>query len=336
LKAVYPKNFPNSNGGVSLRQNINNNSNTHRGSNKKALTWYFIAIGILFFLIPFIGIVTNADLIGQNTTVISRVNVTNAPPFILAIDIDDPVDLIPNSTVNIFCNVTARDYNGWADITTVNATFFDALISSAESSDHPRTHYTNTSCLPDATLDANTRVFICGFEVEYYANAGSWNCSAEVTDTYGISDTGQNSTNINELLAIITPEMIDYGDIPVLDVSSNVIANVTNVGNRNINLTLYGYNNTVSDGLAMGCEQGNISYVNQRWSLIDEVWDDMTILDNDVPQVVPTLTIFQRNNTLEETINQTNWKLYVEQGPGGTPFGVCTGQIIFGAILATG
>ena len=104
--------------------------------------------------------------------------------------------------------------------------------------------------------------------------------------------------------------------------------------NRNINLTLYGYNNTVSDGLALGCEQGNISYVNQRYSLIDDAWASMTILNNSVPQIVPSLTIMQRNNTLIETINQTNWKLYIEQGPGGTPFGICTGQIIFGAVLA--
>ena len=320
-----------------MRHNTRKNSENIGVQRGKLFLTALFAIGILMILtIPLIGIVTSADLLGQNTTVISRVNITNSPPFIIAFDIDDPVDLTPNATTLVYCNVTARDYNGWADIVTVNATFYDAVLSSLEATNHPRTHYTNETCAAGTVLDANTREFICSFEVEYYANAGLWNCTAIVEDTFNISDSGTNSTTVNELLAIITPEMIDYGDIPVLDVSSNVIANVTNVGNRNINLTLYGYNNTVSDGLAMGCEQGNITFQNQRWSLIDEIWDDMTILDNDAPQIVPSLTIFQRNNTIDETINQTNWKLFVEQGPGGTPFGVCTGQIIFGAILATG
>jgi hypothetical protein len=334
LKAGIPKKVPDSNGGVCLRQK--SYVDCKEANDKRVPAWLFFAIGILLLLaLPMISIGINADLIGESTNVTSRVNVTNAPPFIISVNIDDPIDLIPNSTAMVYCNATVKDYNGWADIISVNATFFDAVLSTHESADHPRTHYTNSSCVSDEVIDAYTIIYLCGFNVEYYANAGDWNCTVRVTDTYGISDSGQNSTTISELIAIITPEMIDYGDIPVLDTSNNVIANVTNVGNRDINLTLYGYNNTPSDGLAMGCEQGNISYVNQRWSLTDQAWNVMTVLDNTAPQVVPSLTIMQRNNTREETINQTNWKLYVEQGPGGTPFGICTGQVVFGAILAS-
>ena len=293
----------------------------------------FTGLFLLSFLtLVFSPITIHADLVGQNTTVTSRVNVTNAPPAIINITIDDPVDLIANATRNVVCNVTVRDYNGVADIASVNATFYDAVQSSLLASDHPRTHYTNETCTEESVLDAVTAVYSCSFEVEYYANPGPWTCHAFANDTFGVSTNATENTTVNVLIALMTPEVIDYGDLPVLDTSANIEANVTNVGNSPINLTLYGYNNTPSDGLAMGCEQGNISFVNQRWSLIDEAWDDMTILDNDAPSLVPSLVIAHRNNSIEESINLTNWKLYVSEV--GIPFGVCTGQVIFGAVQA--
>ena len=274
----------------------------------------------------------DAGLVGENTTVISRVNVTNAPPAITNITIDDPIDLIANSTRTVVCNVTVQDYNGVADIVNVNATLYDFAESSLFADDHPRTHYTNESCIEDDVIDAVTALYRCTFEVEYYANPGTWTCHAYANDTFGISTNRAENTTINTLIALMTPEIIDYGDIPVLDISANIEANVTNVGNTMINLTLYGYNNTPSDGLAMGCEQGNISYINQRWSLTDDAWASMNILDNDAPEIVPGLTIGHRNNTIEESVNTTHWKLFVSEV--GIPFGICTGQIIFGALEA--
>jgi hypothetical protein len=299
----------------------------------KNIFFAFIAfILISSSLMLFSSYYVNADLIGQNTTVTSRVNVTNAPPDITNITIDDPIDLIANFTKTVLCNVTVRDYNGVADIANVNATLFDATFSSLISADHPRTHYTNESCIQDSAIDAVTALYTCSYEVYYYANPGIWTCHAFANDTFGVSSNYAENTTINTLIALMTPELIDYGDLPVLDISANVEANVTNVGNTEINLTLYGYNNTPSDGLAMGCEQGNISYVNQRYSLSDDAWASMNILNNTNPTLVPGLIINHRNNTIDESINTTHWKLYISEL--GIPYGVCTGQIIFGAVQA--
>ena len=299
------------------------------------LTVLYGIVGIILLSVSMIFFFPSgayAELVGQNTTVTSRVNVTNAPPDITNITIDDPIDLEANFTKTIICNVTVRDYNGVGDIDSVNATFFDASESSLNAADHPRTHYTNESCVEDSALDAVTALYTCSFEVEYYANPGIWTCHAFANDTFSVPTNLSENTTINVLIALRTPSLIDYGDLPVLDTSANIEANVTNVGNTQINLTLYGYNNTPSDGLAMGCQQGNISYVNQRWSLTDEAWASMNILDNDAPELVPGLIISQRNNTIDESINTTNWKLYVSEL--GIPYGVCTGQIIFGAVQA--
>jgi hypothetical protein len=304
--------------------------------NKKIKSPFIIgAIGLMLLAVMLIVLSpskVNADLIGQNTTVISRVNVTNAPPDIISVTIDDPIDLVANFTRTVVCNVTVRDYNGVGDIDTVNATFYDYAQSTLDSASHPRTHYTNESCVEEDVIDAVTALYSCTFEVEYYANPGTWTCHAYANDSFGVTTSLDENTTINTLIALMTPELIDYGDLPVLDISANVAADVVNVGNAPINLTLYGYNNTPSDGLAMGCEQGNISYVNQRWSLTDELWDDMTVLDNAIPQMVPGLMIGHRNNTVEESTNTTNWKLYVSEL--GIPYGVCTGQVIFGAVQA--
>lgn len=288
---------------------------------------------LLLSIILFLNynVLVNAQ-IGGNTTVISEVNVTNAPPSILSIVPPNPVTLSPNATKLVECNVTVRDYNGYNDISNVNATFFDANASSLYASNFNRTHYTNSSCSFSTNLNANTALYTCGFNVYYYANPGQWNCTAYVNDSFNVGDNSSNATNISALIAISTPDVINYGDIPVLGTSADIPANVTNVGNRDVNLTLYGYNATPGDGLAMQCQQGNISYDNQRWALTNAAYGSMNILNNTLPELVPSLTIKQRNTTIADTINTTHWKLYV--APNGIPFGLCNGTIIFGGIQA--
>ena len=291
-----------------------------------------VLLGVLMLSLSLLIYQPVSAQIGQNTTVISEVNVTNAPPVILNVTLQNPIGLNANSTKFVTCNATIRDYNGFGDLSNVNATFFDSTYSSVNAPDANRTHYSNSSCSFVTNFDANTALYSCGFTVYYYANPYSWNCSVNVNDSYDVNDTRSNITNISVLIAISTPDVINYGDLPVLSTSADVAANVTNVGNRNVNLTLYGYNATPGDGLAMQCAQGNITYVNQRWALSNIAYAGMNVLNNTVPQIVPGLTIQQRNTTIANTINTTHWKLYVSAA--GVPYGLCNGTIIFGGIQA--
>lgn len=276
-----------------------------------------------------------AAQIGENTTVISEVNVTNAPPTILNITAPDPINLVANGTKFVTCNATVRDYNGFNDISNVNAKFYDINYSSLNAADANRTHYTNSSCSFISNSDAFTADYECGFNVAYYANPYKWNCSIHVNDSYNVNDSKMITTNVSVLIALSTPDVVNYGDLPVLSTSPDITANVTNVGNRDINISLYGYNATPGDGLAMQCQYGNITYVNQKWALTNAAFGSMNVLNNTVPEIVPGLTILQRNTTLAQTINTTHWKLYVAQGAGGTPFGLCNGTIVFGGLQAS-
>jgi len=62
--------------------------------------------------------------------------------------------------------------------------------------------------------------------------------------------------------------LIDYGDMAVGATSTVQEANNTNIGNRRINISVYGYGHTPNDGLAMNCTIGNISVENEKFSLV--------------------------------------------------------------------
>ena len=130
-------------------------------------------------------------------------------------------------------------------------------------------HYTNNTCT--ITQEGTYTDWInCSFNVWYYANPGTWNCTINVTDTLYKSGYGSDIFNISSLLALGLPDFIYYGLVNALDVSGENVSNVTNYGNVKVNLSLSGYGFRLNDGNAMNCTIGaikNISIANEKYNL---------------------------------------------------------------------
>jgi hypothetical protein len=305
----------------------------------------YLVIVMLIFALSFIVIKTpyiysySHGANYENVTVDTKVNITSSKPVITNIEIQQgnaTITLNAGMTREIICNVTVQDYNGWDDVTAVNATFFDGNSVTMADPDNENNHYTNTSCILNGNNGQYESYWECGFDVWYYANNGSnWICNATAIDAYyptnnNFSHSNHNITTIDPLYAINVTSLIDYGPMSVGDTSpESETANITNFGNMPVNVSLFGWGgNNVSDpkgeGLAFICEMGNISIENERYSVIDEFWLSMDSLSEN-PVMLPGLTIPKR--TAGEVINTTYWRLYVPPNP----FGECNGTIVFAA-----
>jgi len=280
--------------------------------------------------------VVEADKIGApSNTTMTLLNVTNAPPFVLNVIVTSPINLHPNGTVLVYCNGTVQDYNGWSDITLVNATLFEYSISKAEFTDHNRTHYSNSSCLnvSSSGLESN---FSCEFTMYYYADNSTWRCNMTAYDTYMASDNAIGNGTINTLIALTVPDVIDYGAVAVTNSSQNIQANLTNVGNKAINITMRAYGRNPGDNTAMVCTVGNITYTDQHYTMNPALeWISRPTPSNNGFGLIANLTIAQMNNSLALVLNTTNWILNLSSTLGGPgPAGVCNGTVEFTAIQA--
>lgn len=302
---------------------------------KRSLTLITTLITFLLAIFIISQFTNAANTVGgnyKNVTVQTRVNITNSKPTITEVVIYQETNISQkNITLNggslrlVTCNTTVRDYNGYADITNVNATLYHTT-SNSSASDNNNTHYTNTSC----TLTSGNGyfgVYNCGFNVVYYALNGTWTCNATAIDTYNKTSSLTNTTIIYPLYALNVTDGIDYGNVAVEDYSQKVNANITNFGNMAINISVEGYGVTRGDGLAMNCSlSGNITVENQKFALSELTnYNVMTALSSSA-QHIPGLTIPKQNDT-ELKINNTYWQLYIPPNPAGN----CTGYVIFQA-----
>lgn len=282
-----------------------------------------IAMLIVVFAITTASAQYNYDHVNVTT----QVNVTNAGPEILDVSLNNaqPVTLNAGGYQNVLCNVTVRDYNGFNDIDTVNATLYHYLNSS-EDPDDENYHYTNTSCAESSNDGQYLANYTCTFPVSYFANNGTWNCNASVNDTLSYTDSGNNSAIFNALYALNVTDTIDYGNLSVTDYSDNITATVTNFGNMAINVSVLGYGQSEGDGLGFVCSQGsNITVENQRFSESLVQWSSKTPLAATNQDV--GITLNQQTNDLTPVTADTFWQLYVPPNP----FGLCTGTVRFTA-----
>ena len=310
---------------------------------------YVLIIFSLFFTPADIVLVFGLDNVNssnyENVTVWTRVNVTNARPEILNLSITDTNTGYPNNVTLaggslrlVECNSSIRDWNGMDGNITVNATFFH-ITSTAESNDNNATHYTNSSCTNRTAAYGQNNVYkdyTCGFALKYYALNGTWACNVMVLDSkddknYTVNRT--NTTFVYPLYALNITNGIDYGDMAVGDVSPERIANVSNFGNMDINLTVQGYGSVSGDAWAMVCNgslsTSNISIDNQAFYFnATGLFGEMIPMNGSV-QPVSNVTVPKRTDTTQTVFNSTYWKLYLD--PAENPFGVCTGYVIFAA-----
>lgn len=251
------------------------------------------------------------------------------PPFVSSVLLEDSVvsppdelDLNAGTTRMIACNATVLDGDGYATLQSVNATLYSATVART-ASDDPRNHYTNASCdlVAGSGSEAN---YTCGFRVAYYAINGTWSCTVEASDGSDFSNR-TDSSFMNALFALnITPTLIDYGDIAEGETSSERFANITNIGNMPINVSVKGYGVVEGDGLSFNCTQENLSVAATRFSLSSGDYSAKTSLSSSF--IASGLSIV---NTLDgaPSYDFTFWQVQVPTS--GEPRGECNGTIVF-------
>jgi hypothetical protein len=304
----------------------------------------FLEIALLFILIYFSLSIKDviADVGEDNVTLISELDIGNTAPIIKSIDIEEGIiNLIPNSTKTINCSIIIEDFDTDIDIKNISSELFDNSLSFYGDNDDNNYHYTNQSCVIDTDYgDINTAIANCLFELEYYSNSGTWNCSVEVNDYSGYKAERSNTSVVQPLLALHLPSTINYGTVNATYVSKENITNVTNYGNVKINLSLSGYAFTEGDGFAMNCTLGteNISIEYEKFNLTSSnaPITGLAEFDNYYQNITSDVKVrefnlnYRQNDTENEATNETYWRIYVPAGVGGT----CQGNIIFGAIQA--
>jgi len=312
---------------------------------------FYLAFGFFwkFFLLFFLFSISQSVFVfggvGENNfTQVSKLEVGSSAPVIKSILLEDPINLIPNSTKEVVCSIIIEDYQGESDLKNVSAEFFDTSSSFYGDTDDNNNHYTNSSCVLNLSYgDTYTAQANCTFNIEYYANPGNWNCTVQAYDISNLDDVSSNSTYINTLLALGLPDAINYGTLNATFVSLEQIANVTNYGNVQINLTLEGYAQTQGDGKAMNCSLGSIGYIDvgyEKYNLTASTPGDLTLsqFEGNYTNLTSSAVTkrfelnYRQNDITNEAINSTYWRIYVPKGVAGT----CTGNIIFGATLASG
>ena len=308
--------------------------------------WKRLALIISFIiasLIPLFPVIF-AD---TSTTTVS---VVNDKPWILRADIniyknvgDASIDLSENTTVQIFCNATVYDNNGYGDISTINATLHSNLTTGPGTADDNNNHYLNTSC----TLfggSGTSRGAECQFTVWYYANNATWVCNMSVIDSGVNFNSSIGYKDINVLAALNVPATIDFGTVTPGQNSSNVKVNVTNTGNDIIDLSIYGYaNNFTTSDNAMNCTNGfNISLGNMRYNVtarfgaafcvpgdFNYTYGYWNLTNSSNAKNWTQFSLGERQNDALESRNETCWMLQVPVGAGGT----CRGIVSFSAFV---
>ena len=290
----------------------------------------------------------NATVTGAGFDIMPNLTL-NSPPVPLNITLDDSfsipsgeIDLTPATTTDVFCSGVIYEYDGDSSLINVSARFFDNSTSFYEDIDDKNYHYANDTCELNISYgNSNESFFNCTFSVEYYANSGNWTCEVKAYDNLSISGRGGNATKINPLLAISVPSTLDYGTVNATEVSLEQIANVTNMGNVMMNLSLSGYAVSEGDGLAMNCTLGsikNISIDYEKYNLTASNPGELTLSEFEVNytnltsnSVTEKFNLDYRRNDTSAYIDDTNatyWRIYVPVGVAGT----CTGNIVFGAV----
>jgi hypothetical protein len=264
----------------------------------------------------------------RNYSVDTRVNITSSPPVVIAVTVPSPVTLTAGSLTGVECNFSIRDYNGFADISAVNSTLFSTTVAET-SVDNNNTKYTNTSCSVIAGQQSGAYAnYSCQFSLNYYAINGSWTCLGFVNDTAALTARGNASLTVNALYALNVTPLIDYGDMNAGAFSDNETANVTNLGNIAINITVQGYGRNLSDNLSFVCDQGNLSIGLEHFAANSTAnWTVKQNLSSTFAQIAG-LTVAKTTNA-SSSFNTTYWELYID--PAQIAFGQCNGTIIFQA-----
>jgi hypothetical protein len=284
------------------------------------LFMFLFVLWLSFFMEP----MAEGQPYNSTAVVNTTVNITNSAPDVANINAPGSINLLAYGNTTVICNVTVFDYDN--NTAGANATFYLSTMSSLATPDQNYL-YTNTSCTRISPLDRYTN-YSCGFIVRYFANNGTWYCNATARDSLGASNNNRsNAATINPLIALKMPLLLDYGNVGVNQDSNDALANITNAGNRNANISVKGYGTTEGDGLAMVCSSGSISIEYEAYDIYAGSSFGFMYPLTINSAMIGSFYVPQRTSETTDSSNLTYWKVHIPPGAGG----VCNGKILFSA-----
>ncbi len=275
----------------------------------------------------------------------NNVTILSSTPEVLNVSLDDfseNVLLIPGGRKEVNCVARVREPNGQDSISAVEGVFYSMLVNE-DSVDDNNNHYTNSSCSVDFDFgswqgfadDENQFLVNCSFQVEYYAEPGSWSCLINVSDVTGLSGNGTDDINILEMIAMNLPDSVDFGIVDAESVSDEREIVVGNKGNVEIDVKISGFAQDIGDGLAMNCSGGEIAVEFEGYNLSESNFGEMSFSEFQgryksvsSVEVLENLNLGQRQDDFIDFAERTTyWRVYVPKGAGGT----CGGSVVFSA-----
>jgi len=234
-------------------------------------------VALMVFAIPFAFADSQSD---PNKYVNITVDIDSAPYYVTGPVLEDgdaaPVDeldLFPGTTVRVWCNGTANDTNGYADLNTAIGVLFHTS-STAAAADDPTNHYSAADCtIAPGTWNVDG-AFSCAFDLQFYALPGEWTCELNITDQ-GTNWNASNDTSVvTDLIAISVPAgTLNFGTLLNSENTGTDDYNVTvtNLGNRQLDVQLDAYSDWSTpdnaDADAMTCVVGSIPTTFVRYAI---------------------------------------------------------------------
>ena len=263
----------------------------------------------------------------------SILNISSALVDDFILSPENEIDLIAASTQEVGCSAVIEDLDNNLD--NVWGVFY-ADSSFYEDDNDNNEHYTNDSCFINSSYgNVNESEVICKYNVHYYAYSDNWTCIINANDILGVESNASDGTFINSLLSVGAVSSINYGDLTGDSVSNESVLNITNYGNVDIDLSLYGYGNEEGDNYSMVCDSGNISVEYQKYNLTSPNTGEMGFSElEDVYYNLSSESVLRsfnldmrRNDIVNNAINQTYWRIYAPSYVNGN----CSGNIFIGA-----
>jgi hypothetical protein len=262
----------------------------------------------------------------EGTTGLQSLTVdANRRPSVTAVDAPYLINLSVGASVPVVCNASSYDLDGGDDLSGFIGKIY--LVSKNFSDvDSASDHYTNFSC-DVVSASGNVKNITCGFEILYNALPGEWYCNVSAYDVNGTSGANVSLVNVSELWGMnLSVTSLDYGTLnPGENSTADESFVVENIGNMEIDVSVYGYGIYEDDGLSMTCDEGNISVQYERYSLTGGlVYGAMTSLSAD-PMQLDLFNLPPKNDTFEPE-KALYWKMGVPK-PSKTN---CSGFIVVG------
>lgn len=306
----------------------------HGGMGDKSQRSLFTIIFLLLVVIVLVGMLlakgNGYQRLNINspaaTAVPTTVTVGNVVPSVSSVIINggNTITPIQGTATSVPVTYTVIDNNSCMDLTTVNVALYKVgttCSSSGNANNDSCYFWTDTAASSSCATSTNISYSVShNFNIEYYADYGTWNSTVTPSDASGpgIAATSSAVALAQVMYFDVSPSLV-YGSVSNGATSSgNHIATTTNLGNVAIDFGVQGVNLVCSTF-------GSIPVGNQQYSTSTFSYGNGTNLSASSTSLGKLLSA-PAYNTIP-VVNPTYWQISIPNGVKGT----CSGNTTFTA-----